>query len=176
MHVIRALQEARMNSTPVVVQGLVRPDGTLELKDKLSLSPGPVQVTIMPFQESPRDDLFWQMMQGIWADQKARGHVPRSAAEVEGERKKLRAEWEERMQEIQRVQEEARMIREPGTQGAATSAGSIARLSCRCEGTHRAFCRTYITSSRQPGQKCAPSRTACAPAPLPVCRSLRACG
>jgi hypothetical protein len=106
------LQEARMNSTPVVVQGLVRPDGTLELEDKLTLSPGPVQVTIVPFQELPPDDPFWQMMQSIWADQKAREHVPRSAAEVEGERKKLRAEWEERMQEIQRIQEEARMIRE----------------------------------------------------------------
>jgi hypothetical protein len=100
-----------MNSA-VVIQGVVQPDGTLELTEKVSLPAGRVQVTIMPLVEVPIDDPFWQMMQGIWEGQKARGHVARSAEEVEAERRATREEWEERMQAIDRVQEAAHKLRE----------------------------------------------------------------
>jgi hypothetical protein len=108
-----AQKEGRsMLATHVVVEGTLRPDGSLELDAKLTLPPGRVQLVVQPLPELPQDDPFWQMMQGIWAAQKARGHVPRSATEVETERQATRDEWEERAQEIQSVQEEARKIRE----------------------------------------------------------------
>ena len=71
-------------STPIaVVEGTVNPDGTLELQGKVNLPAGKVQVTLVPMPELPQDDPFWQLMRGIWSGQKARGHIPRSAQEVE---------------------------------------------------------------------------------------------
>lgn len=99
-------------TSPIVIQGVIRPDGTLELREKINIPPGPVQITVAPLPELPKDDPFWQMMQRIWDGQRARGHVPRSAEEVEAERRALREEWEERMQTIDRIQSEARKLRE----------------------------------------------------------------
>jgi hypothetical protein len=99
-------------SSTIVIQGIVKPDGTLELQEKVNLPAGQVQVTVTPLPELPKDDPFWQMMQGIWADQRARGHIPRSAEEVEAERRVLREEWEERMRRIEHIQSEARKLRE----------------------------------------------------------------
>lgn len=99
-------------STPVVtVDGIVKPDGTVEVSEKVNLPAGKVQVTIAPWPELPKDDPFWQMMQKIWDGQKARGHVPRSAVAVEAERETMREEWDERMAEITRIQDEADQIR-----------------------------------------------------------------
>jgi hypothetical protein len=100
-----------MNATSVTVQGLVKPDGSLELEGKLPLPTGKVQVTVQPLPEPARDDPFWQMMERIWAGQKARGHVPRSVEEVESERQRVREDWEDRMREIERIQAEARRLR-----------------------------------------------------------------
>jgi hypothetical protein len=99
-------------STPVViVEGIVRSDGTLEVREKVNLPAGKVQVTLVPMPELPQDDPFWQRMQRIWEGQKARGHIPRGAEEVEAERRAMREEWEERMAEISRIQEEAEKVR-----------------------------------------------------------------
>lgn len=99
-------------SSAVVIQGILKSDGSLELQEKVNLPPGRVQVTVTPLPELPKDDPFWQMMQGIWEGQKARGHVPRSSEEVEAERRTLREEWEERMRKIEVIQSEARKLRE----------------------------------------------------------------
>jgi hypothetical protein len=99
-------------SSAVVIQGVVKPDGTLELQEKVTLPAGPVQVTVLPLPALPKDDPFWQMMQRIWNGQKARGHVPRSVEEVEAERRALREEWDERMRRIEHIQDEARRLRE----------------------------------------------------------------
>jgi hypothetical protein len=96
----------------VVVNGVVKPDGTLELEGKVPLPAGRVQVIVQPYPELPKDDPFFQMLEAIWAGQKARGHVPRSAEEVEAERQQVREEWEERMREIERIRDEARRARE----------------------------------------------------------------
>ena len=101
-----------MRRSEVVIEGTLKPDGTLELDQKPSLAPGRVQVTMVPLPELPADDPFWQMMKAIWGGQEARGHVPRSVAEVEAERRQIREEWEERMREIERIQEESRRLRE----------------------------------------------------------------
>jgi hypothetical protein len=103
-----------MNTQAVVVQGVVKPDGTLEVQGKLALPAGPVQVVVQPLPELPKDDPFWQTLERIWEGQRQRGHVPRSAEEVEAERRAVRQEWEERMRAIERLQEEARGLRGPG--------------------------------------------------------------
>ena len=86
----------------------------MQVEKKLALPAGRVQVTVVPIPDLPKNDPFWQMLQGIWAGQEARGHVARSAKEVEAERQALREDWEQRMLRIQHLQEEARGLRERG--------------------------------------------------------------
>ncbi len=88
-----------------MVEGTIKPDGTLELDEKLNLLPGRVMVTIQS-PDIPGDDPFWQRMQAIWDAQKARGHAPRSIEEVEEERQRMREGWDERQQELERIQQE----------------------------------------------------------------------
>jgi hypothetical protein len=52
------------------------------------------------------------MLEEIWANQKARGHTPRSEEDVESERRQVREDWEERLREIERIQAESRRLRE----------------------------------------------------------------
>ena len=84
-----------MSTQVVVVEGTVTADGTLEVQEKVNLPAGKVQVTLVPMPELPGDDPFWQLMQNIWQGQRARGHIPRSALEVEAEREAMRQEWDE---------------------------------------------------------------------------------
>lgn len=101
-------------SAQVVVQGTLKADGTLELDRKPELPPGRVRIIVQLMPELPTTDPFWRMMEEIWAAQKTQGHVPRSAQQVAAERQAIRDEWEQRMQEIDRVQTEARAARGPG--------------------------------------------------------------
>jgi hypothetical protein len=99
-----------MSQTAVVVQGIVKADGTLELAEKLNVPAGRVQVVIQPLPDMP-DDTFLQRMEAIWAGQQARGHVPRSVEQVESERRALREEMDEEIQQAIRLQEECRRSR-----------------------------------------------------------------
>ena len=98
----------------VILHGTLKPDGTLELNGAVPLPPGKVQVIVQPLPELPPDDPFWQMMQEIWAGQEARGHLPRTVDEVEAERHQVREDWDERMQQIERLQAEGRSRAETG--------------------------------------------------------------
>lgn len=100
-----------MNLPEIVVEGTLKPDGTLELDETPNLRPGRVQVTMAPIPELPADDPFWQRMRAIWEGQKARGFVPRTAVEVEAERRQVREEWEDRMRRIERTRAEAEALR-----------------------------------------------------------------
>ena len=79
----------------------------------IDVSPAQVrnQITIVAIPQLPADDPFWQRMQALWAAQRARGHVPRSAREVEEERQAVRDEWEDRMRRIEQLQDEAARAR-----------------------------------------------------------------
>jgi hypothetical protein len=100
-----------MSLSEVVVEGTLKPDGTLELDQKPNLAPGRVQVIVQALPELPDGDPFWDMMKSIWVEQKARGHVPRSVEEVEAERREMREGWARRQEAIERLQEEARRLR-----------------------------------------------------------------
>jgi hypothetical protein len=99
-----------MSQPAIIVKGIVKSDGTLELDEKLTVPAGRVQVVIQPLPDLSSDP-FWQRMEAIWAGQKARGHVPRSAEEVEAQRRALRDEIEDEIQESIRLQEECRKAR-----------------------------------------------------------------
>lgn len=101
-----------MSANTVVIQGVVKPDGTLELEGKLSLNPGKVQVTIVSIPPEFDEHPFWKIMREIWAGQQARGHVPRSVEEVEAERREFREDWEERLLEFELIRAEAHRLRE----------------------------------------------------------------
>ncbi len=101
-----------MSLTEVVVQGNLDAEGVVHLDETPNLPPGRVTVVLRPEVPLSADDPFWQLLQEIWADQRARGHVPRRAEEVEAEREQVRQDWEQRMAEIDRIQEESRRLRE----------------------------------------------------------------
>jgi hypothetical protein len=101
-----------MSLTEMVVEGTLKPDGTLELDQKPNLPAGRVTVILQTQPDLPTGHPFWEMMKSIWAGQKARGHVPRSAEEVEAERRETRDSWEERQRAIEQLQEQSRRLRE----------------------------------------------------------------
>jgi len=105
--------EKTMSQTETVMQGTVTPDGALVLADRLDLPPGRVRVVIQSLPDLA-DDPFWQRMEAIRAGQAARGHVPRSVEEVESDRRAMREEMEEEIQEALRLQEECRQARASG--------------------------------------------------------------
>jgi hypothetical protein len=107
------LTEANMSQTAIVVQGIVMPDGTLQIAEKLNLPAGRVQVVVQPLPDLASDP-FWQSMEAIWTGQAARGHVPRTAEAIESERSAIRQEMEEEIREAMRIQAECR---EGGGQG-----------------------------------------------------------
>src|SRR5436305_8074294 len=100
-----------MSLSEVVVEGTLKPDGTLELDQKPNRAPGRVQVIMQALPQLPDGDPFWDMMKSIWVGQKARGHVPRSVEEVEAERRETREGWARRQEAIARLQEESRRLR-----------------------------------------------------------------
>lgn len=93
-----------MSLTETVLEGTIQPDGTLVLDEKPNLPAG--RVTVVLRQESgvvfPKDDPFWQRMQAIWSISKAIAGSggENTLAEVE----KIRQEWEEHQQAIERLQ------------------------------------------------------------------------
>lgn len=104
-----------MSPNDIVIEGTIQPDGTLVLDEPAKLPAGRVQIIVRPLPEPvppPPGDPFWDMMQSIWAGQKAREFTPRPAEQVEAERQETREDWEQRLQALQRLQEESRRLRE----------------------------------------------------------------
>ncbi len=101
-----------MNVSASVIEGTIQPDGTLVLDEPPRLPAGRVQVIVQPLPDLPENDPFGEMMTSIWKGQRARGHVPRSAEDVELERRETREGWEERQQAIEQLQVLSRRLRE----------------------------------------------------------------
>ena len=102
-----------MSLHEVVIEGTLQPDGTLQLDHKPNLSPG--RITVVLRQESepqlPNDDPFWQRMQAIWAIPNAAGAASDGGANALAELQKMREEWDEHQQNIERLQNECQTIR-----------------------------------------------------------------
>jgi hypothetical protein len=80
-----------MSTTPVIVQGLVKPDGTLELEGTVSLPAGPVQVQVQPVPSPPKED-WWQYLQRCRAELEASGARFRRGVDIADEMEQIRGE------------------------------------------------------------------------------------
>lgn len=100
-----------MNVTETVIEGTLKPDGTLELDQKPNLPPGRMTIRMQPLTVLPEGDPFFDMLKGIWAVRAQAGLVPRTVEEVEAQRRHLRDESEQELLEAGRLQEESRHLR-----------------------------------------------------------------
>jgi len=99
-----------MTTNAIKVQGTLREDGTLVLDEKPNLSPGRVKVTVESVPDLTQTDV-WQILDRIWAGQRARGHVPRTMEEIDAYLATMRDD-DERCQSIEQIQEECQRHRE----------------------------------------------------------------
>ena len=100
-----------MSLDTVEVHGTLQPDGTLRLDRRPDLPPGRVRVTLQPVAPAPQGDAFWATLRAIWDGQAARGHVPRTTDAIDAERRALREEVDQEIEEAIRLQEESRRLR-----------------------------------------------------------------
>ncbi len=91
-----------MSTQQVVIHGQIRPDGTLQVEEKVNLPPGPVNVTVEAAPAAARKGTL-QVLEEIWAEREARGMVGRSKEEIDAEINAMRDEDEERMREIEEL-------------------------------------------------------------------------
>jgi hypothetical protein len=80
-------------SATVILQGTLKPDGTLELDQKPNLSPGRVQVVVQPLPptSTPCRGLV-EVMDEIRQSQRARGYHGRTLEEMQAEEATRREE------------------------------------------------------------------------------------
>lgn len=100
-----------MTTNAIEIQGTLREDGTLLLDQKPDLPPGRVKVIVESVPDLTQTDV-WQVLEQIWAGQRARGHVPRSREEIDAELEASRQEDEERMQALEQIHLDARRARQ----------------------------------------------------------------
>ncbi len=97
-----------MTPSQVVVEGTLKPDGTLELDGKPGMPPGRVRIILESLSASPQPGGdWWEVLERIWKEQAASGHEARAREEIDAEMSGLRAEWEERLQELEKIHEAA---------------------------------------------------------------------
>ncbi len=102
-----------MISSQTVVNGTLKPDGTVELDEKPGISPGRVRVTLQPMPEPTQAGRgWWEVLEQIWKDQKARGFKGRGKEQVDADIQELRDELEQHANQVERLQEEAIRARE----------------------------------------------------------------
>lgn len=93
-----------MIAQQIVLHGQVRPDGTLQVEEKVGLPPGPVSVTVQTVVSGHRKGTL-QVLEEIWAERAARGMVARSKEEVDAEINAMREEDEARMRDIDAIEQ-----------------------------------------------------------------------
>ena len=75
-----------MNITPVTVQGIIKPDGALELNQPIDLPPGKVQITVQHLEASAQTkETVRTFLERIRTEQHARSHVPRTRDEIDAD-------------------------------------------------------------------------------------------
>ena len=82
----------------IVVQGVLEPDGTLELNQPVNLPPGEVRVIVQSMTHASENVLT--VLERIWAERKAKGMQGRSREQIDADIQAMRDEWEERQREL----------------------------------------------------------------------------
>ncbi len=83
-----------MMSTTEVIDGLLKPDGTVELARKATLPAGRVRVTVEAVPTTARQDV-WTLLDAIQDERRALGVQPRTRGEIDAQIRALRDEWDE---------------------------------------------------------------------------------
>lgn len=88
-----------MNHT-YVVTGTLTDAKTVQLDEPLPVPPGKVRVTVQvveaPTAPAPGDRPQWlRVLEGVWAHQNARGHVPMTVEEIEAQIREERESWDD---------------------------------------------------------------------------------
>ena len=78
----------------VIVRGILRPDGTVELCEQPALAAGPIDVVLRPLALAEARESTWDVLQRIHAQSSALGIQPRTAAAIDAEINALRDESE----------------------------------------------------------------------------------
>jgi hypothetical protein len=91
-----------MKTQSLVLHGHIRPDGTLQVEEKVNLPPGPVSVTIQTMTTATRKPTL-QVLEEIWANRAAEGIIGRAAEEIDAEINAMRDEDEERMRSVESI-------------------------------------------------------------------------
>ena len=97
-----------MSPSQIVVEGTLKPDGSLELDERPKLPPGRVQVILTALRgtEQASEDV-WTVLERIWAERSALGLQGRTREEIDADVQALRDELEEHARGVERLQEEA---------------------------------------------------------------------
>lgn len=102
-----------MTTKATTVEGTIKPDGTLELAQKLALPAGKVRVTVETIADAGQDQPgLAKLFERIRQQQSASKDKGRTREEIDADVNAMRNEWEERMAEIEHLQDEARQQKE----------------------------------------------------------------
>jgi hypothetical protein len=100
-----------MAADTVVIQGIVKAGGMLELASPVTLPPGPVEVTVRAVAPTRGEDLL-TLLARIRTEQEGSGYIPRTREEIDADMRNMRDEWEEHQMAIEKFQEECRRQRD----------------------------------------------------------------
>jgi hypothetical protein len=95
-----------MSSASITVQGVIRPDGKLEVNESIPLPAGQVQVTIRCLERTrdvPSAQTLAEVLREIHAARSAQGVRARSRDELDQEIQQLRREWVLREESIDKI-------------------------------------------------------------------------
>ena len=91
-----------MATVHVVVRGILKPDGSLELESPPDLPAGPVEVVLRSLvSPDPGTEDWWQYLQRVRAELEAAGGPFRTAEAIDKERQDFRA-GDDRIEEMYR--------------------------------------------------------------------------
>lgn len=82
-------------STPFTTTGTLTGGTTLTLDAPVPTGSGRVRVTVEPMADEPKPN-WLAVLEQIWADQNARGHVPMTREEIDAFMREERAGWDHR--------------------------------------------------------------------------------
>jgi hypothetical protein len=80
-----------MSTPPVIVPGVVKPDGTLEVEGTVGLPAGPVQVQVQPVPMPPQEG-WWQYLQRCRAELEASRAPFRRGVDIAADMEAIRGE------------------------------------------------------------------------------------
>jgi hypothetical protein len=91
----------------VTIDGTLKPDGSLELDEKPSLSPGRVRITVEAINQSSSHKDPIGVLQQIRAQRQALAMPSPSQQEIDADVASMRDEWEQRQRVFDELRSEA---------------------------------------------------------------------